>query len=116
MAISKAIVEDDIELDEDEFNIEGELELELVIPDNPEIIELEDGSVEIVLSDGDEDELSNLPFNSNLADYLEDDDLAELASDIIEEVDNDIASRSDWLDSYIKGLDVLGFQYEERTT
>ena len=116
MAISKAIVEDDIELDEDEFNIEGELELELVIPDNPEIIELEDGSIEIVLSGGDEDELSNLPFNSNLADYLEDDDLAELASDIIEGVDNDIASRSDWLDSYIKGLDVLGFQYEEKTT
>ena len=30
-------------------------------------------------------------------------------------VDSDISSRKDWADSFVKGLDVLGFKYEERT-
>ena len=29
-------------------------------------------------------------------------------------VDADISSRKDWEDTFVKGLDVLGFQYEER--
>ena len=30
-------------------------------------------------------------------------------------VDADIDSRKDWADTFVKGLDVLGFKYEERT-
>ena len=38
-----------------------------------------------------------------------------LAEDIIELIDADFDSRKDWADTFVKGLDVLGFKYEERT-
>ena len=28
-------------------------------------------------------------------------------------IEGDMDSRKDWADTYVKGLDVLGFQYEE---
>jgi hypothetical protein len=52
---------------------------------------------------------------ANLADFLEEEDLSVIASDIIELVDADAQSRSDWIDTYTKGLDYLGFKGEDRT-
>jgi hypothetical protein len=54
-------------------------------------------------------------FNSNLAEILEEGYLGGLASELTERVENDRASREDWEQSYTKGLDLLGFKYEERT-
>ena len=88
---------------------EEELEIEIV---NPDIVTLDDGSVEITLIPGkDVDD----EFDANLADEMDDGDLEELASDLLAMVDMDVNSRKDWADSYVKGLDVLGFKYEERT-
>jgi hypothetical protein len=42
--------------------------------------------------------------------------LNELSSDLVGMVDADVDSRKDWADTYVKGLDILGFKYEERTT
>ena len=54
-------------------------------------------------------------FDENLAEVLEDGDLNSLANDICGMVESDIDSRKEWADTFVKGLDVLGFKYEERT-
>jgi len=54
-------------------------------------------------------------FDVNLAEYMEDSELETIGSDIVELVEADINSRKDWVEMYVKGLDVLGMKYEERT-
>ncbi len=54
-------------------------------------------------------------FDENLADVMDKGKLAGIATDIIEMVDADINSRKEWVEMYVKGLDVLGMKYEERT-
>lgn len=54
-------------------------------------------------------------FGENLAEKMSEGELQTLGSDLMELVEADITSRKDWVDSYIKGLEVLGLKYEERT-
>jgi hypothetical protein len=54
-------------------------------------------------------------FGDNLAEWIEDSDLIELSTDLIEQFEGDRRSREDWEDSYIKGLDLLGMKFENRT-
>ena len=86
--------------------------LEISIVD-PKMVTLDDGSVEITLIPDDEEEDDE--FSANLAETLDDGELQSLASDLLEMVEGDVNSRKDWADTYVKGLDVLGFKYEERT-
>ena len=87
------------------------LEIEIV---DPEIVTLDDGSVEItIIPDADIGDM--VPFGANLAESLDESVLAELADDLVGLVDSDTGSRKDWADTFVKGLDVLGFKYEERT-
>lgn len=78
------------------------------------IIELEDGSVEITVSPQ-LDPLQGVEFGANLAEYLDEGTLTTVATDLMEEVEADIQSRSDWADTFVQGLEVLGFKYEQRT-
>ena len=88
---------------------EEPLEIEIV---NPDSVTLSDGSMEITLEpDGEEED----DFSANLAEQMDESELAELASEIMGQVDADVAARKDWADMYVKGLEVLGFKYEERT-
>ena len=87
------------------------LEIEIV---NPDMVTLDDGSVEITIIPGAEP--SDMGgFDTNLAEALEEGALNELADELVGLVSADIESRKDWADTYVKGLDVLGFKYEERT-
>jgi hypothetical protein len=54
-------------------------------------------------------------FDANLAEFMDEGELEKLGSDLVSEVESDMASRKDWVDMYVKGLDVLGMKYEERT-
>ena len=54
-------------------------------------------------------------FDANLAEEMGANELQSLASDLLEDYDSDIGSRKDWLDTYVKGLKLLGLKYEERT-
>jgi len=54
-------------------------------------------------------------FDANLADYMSENDLQSLAGELIGQYEQDLSSRKDWLDTYIKGLKILGIRYEERT-
>jgi hypothetical protein len=92
----------------------GEPDLEIEI-ENPDSVTLSDGSMEITLMPEGPADMEDVPFDANLAEYLDEGELASLASEIVELVDADISARKDWADTYVKGLDVLGFKYEERT-
>ena len=89
----------------------GALEIEIV---DPESVTLSDGSMEITLIP-DANEVDLMAFDANLAEALDDNELQGLAQDLIGLIDSDIESRKDWADTFVKGLDVLGFKYEERT-
>ena len=116
MAIEKGVYAAPKGVEEVSEGIEGEMvdqELEIEIV-NPDMVTLSDGSVEITLMPG--NDVIGGSFDSNLAEELEEDYLASLATELIEMVDSDVDSRKDWADTYVKGLDIVGFKYEERTT
>jgi hypothetical protein len=54
-------------------------------------------------------------FADNLAEFLDDNVLGNIASDIVGEVKSDRESRHEWEFSYTKGLDLLGFKHQERS-
>jgi len=113
MAVEKGLYAAPTGLDEElEENGEvAELEIEVI---NPEAVTLDDGSMEITLIPGVE-ETDLLEFDANLAEALDNTQLSALADDLLGFVDADMDSRKEWADTFIKGLDVLGFKYEERT-
>jgi hypothetical protein len=85
-------------------------DLEIQI-ENPEGLQIGmDGMVIDLMPEDDEE-----GFDDNLAEYISSGDLQKIASDLIEMIDSDINSRKDWTEMYVKGLDVLGMKYEERT-
>jgi hypothetical protein len=86
------------------------LEIEI---DNPDAVTLSDGSMEITLEA--EDPTTSGDFDANLAEEMDEGDLQMVASDLLELIDADINSRKDWVEAYVKGLEVLGMKYEERT-
>ena len=95
----------------EDLSQEQGLEIEIV---NPEAVILDDGSAEIILMPGDEAS-EMLDFDANLVEMLDDRDQNILVDELIGLVEADIQSRKDWADTYVKGLDILGFKYEERT-
>ena len=99
--------------DDEELGVE--IEIEAVAPDGDvEITELPDGTVEVNF-DGAESESDEGEFGDNLAEYMEEGVLSQLSGELSELIDADITSRKEWADTFVKGLDVLGFRYEERT-
>jgi hypothetical protein len=88
---------------------EAEPDLEIEIED-PEGVTIKAGGMEIEILPHTEEE-----FDANLADDMDDGELQKLASELIDLVDTDTQSRKDWVEMYVKGLEVLGMNYEERT-
>jgi hypothetical protein len=80
--------------------------------ENPESVTLEDGSMEITIEPGKEEDDE---FNDNLAEDMDEGQLTELSGDLIGEYDADINSRKDWLTTYVDGLELLGLKVEDRT-
>jgi len=110
MAIEKSLYQAPVGMEEAEMDT-SELEIEIV---NPESVTLDDGSMEItIIPDADMGE--DIPFDGNIAEGMEEGELNTLANDLIGLIDSDVDSRKDWADTFVKGLDVLGFKYEERT-
>ena len=57
----------------------------------------------------------DLPFDANLADYLDESDLAKIATDLLDSFESDKSSRSEWETAYKKGLELLGLKIENRS-
>lgn len=96
-----------------ELLAETEPEIEIEISDGPEISVNEDGSVDIVFEEEENSDIDE--FDANIAEFLSEGVLQKLSSELVELVDEDINSRKEWADTYVKGLEVLGLKYEERT-
>ena len=90
---------------------EPAIEIEI---ENPESLTIGMGGVEIELTP-ETDTSGADDFDANLAEFLDENELQSLASDLMGDVEGDIASRKDWVDTFVKGLEVLGMKYEERT-
>ena len=56
-----------------------------------------------------------LEHGANLAEYLDETYLGEISSELRASYEDDQDSRSEWEESYTKGLDQLGVKYEDRT-
>ena len=115
MAIERSLYEMPQGLPTEGLGVEIEMDMG---PAEAEIVMLDDGSAEITLSpedsEGDTD-IDSAPFDANLAEYIDDGVLLTLANELVGSVQSDINSRKDWADTFVKGLAVLGFKYEERT-
>jgi hypothetical protein len=88
---------------------EPAIEIEI---ENPDDVKIGIDGVEIDLMP---EPLLAEEFDANLAEFMDDSDLQSLASELVALVDADINSRKDWTEMFVKGLEVLGMKYEERT-
>jgi hypothetical protein len=110
-------VEQEIKLPSEEEIVEASQENveEQVGPDDVQVTTEEDGSATITF----DPEAINQPGTNehfdNLADLLPEEVLGRLSSELYEDYMMYKSSRKDWEDSYTKGLDLLGFKYENRT-
>jgi hypothetical protein len=95
---------------------EPELDVEMEVPEELDALEviMDDGSV--VVEFGQSTDIDGeVEHDANLAEYIEDDELESIASDLIDHFSSDRESRSEWANAYIKGMDLLGMKVEERT-
>jgi hypothetical protein len=85
------------------------------LPPEPGVFEFDDGSAVV----GDYDDgmgiAPEVPFDGNLADVVDPAILGRIVSDLVGLIDDDLASREDWEDTYKQGLEFLGMKTEERT-
>src|SRR5210317_1676702 len=108
-----------------EFEIPGEEEIQEQVveevteaqqsPDDVEVTENEDGSVDVNLDPEAASPEGGDEHYANLADFLPDDVLGRLASNLTNKYQEYVSSRKDWEKTYTQGLDLLGFKYDNRT-
>jgi hypothetical protein len=104
-------VRTEVELPAEEEVVEEEVTEQGPVEVTPE----EDGGVTLNFEPG----AVNVPGTENhfdnLADILPDDILDPIGNDMVNNYMDYKSSRKDWEQSYIQGLDLLGFKYENRT-
>jgi hypothetical protein len=89
---------------------EPSIEIEI---EDPEAVRIGVDGLEINLEKEDK-EPSDDDFDANLAEYMSEGDLAQMVGDLLGDFDADIASRKDWIKTYVDGLELLGMKIEER--
>ena len=80
---------------------------------NEEPVDIEIVSEETIVTD--EPLNAKDDFFANLAEDMDDTDLGRISSNLMEEYENDKSSRDEWSQTYVQGLDLLGFKYDDRT-
>ena len=105
MAVEKPVSYDDGPVQQQAVDIE------IQDPTQQNVRMMDDGSAVI----NEVPEQPKMDFGSNLAEFMSDDDMNVIANELIGKFDEDKSSRKDWEETYTKGLDLLGFKYEERS-
>ena len=117
MAIERGV--DDVDMDELDLEdsskeivigVEGEDDQFI---EEEDIQTLDDGTM--VFGEADMLDAPMMGFNDNLAEMMEEGDLGRVFSDCMADIDDDKASRKDWMDQYKEGLEFLGMKFEDRT-
>lgn len=104
--IDKALYQAPVGLDS--LTEEPAIEIEVV---NPEEMTIGVDGLEITLKEEPESEED---FDANLAESMDEAELESIAAELISDVDEDVASRKDWLQTYVDGLELLGLKIEDR--
>jgi|TARA_R110000851_G_scaffold26286_3_gene74751 hypothetical protein len=110
MAIEKMMTPNEVELMGPDIDVE-------VMSDDTTELAMDDGSIVIEFGGAaleTDAEAAMNDHDANLAEYVEDAMLESLASELVEDFENDRASRKEWATSYINGLDLLGMKVEDR--
>jgi hypothetical protein len=117
--IDKALneVRTSVEIPGPEEQVEVAEEIQESIPDegDTEITPTEDGGVEINFEPGAYNQAQSENHFDNLAELLPEDVLGPLGSELNSNYMDYKESRKEWEHTYITGLDLLGFKYENRT-
>jgi len=90
-------------------------ETETVSSSPTEVTQNEDGSVDINFDPKLKMEGEALEHGANLAEFIDENDLNLLGSELYQNYEDYKSSRKDWEQAYTQGLDLLGFKYEQRT-
>jgi len=93
----------------DSIPTEPDIEIEIV---DPEAIKIGIDGMEIEIEPA---EPSDKDFDANLAEYMSEGELTEIAGDLLGDFEEDISARKDWIQTYVDGLELLGMKIEERT-
>jgi len=96
-----------------EQDLEADISIEIERPESV-AIQTDDGGM-IIDFDPNAMEVGDQGFDSNLADFMDDDVLNEIGNELVNAYNGDKESRADWEETYTKGLDQLGLKIEERT-
>jgi len=91
------------------INNEAEPDIEIEIED-PEAVRIGLGDLEIEIKREEDEE-----FSKNLAEDIDESVMQTLASELLGDIEMDIASRKDWIQTYVDGLELLGLKIEERS-
>ena len=106
MAMDKSLYQAPMGLEAISQNQEP-LEIEI---ENPDSVSIDGLEISFEPEEEDEDD-----FDANLAEYVDEKLLSTICSDLIEDVEADINSRKDWIQTYVDGLELLGMKIEERS-
>jgi hypothetical protein len=90
-------------------------ETETVSSSPTEVTENEDGSVDINFDPKAKMDEASLDHGANLAEFIDENDLNLLGTELGQNYEDYKSSRKDWEQAYTQGLDLLGFKYEQRT-
>ena len=101
--------------DEEMMDIQTDIQETIPSNDSTEITENEDGSVDINFEPGAQAPEDADNHYANLAALLPDSILEPLGSELHNNYTDYRESRREWEQAYAKGLDLLGFQFEQRT-
>ena len=107
--VGKGLYEAPMGIEQETELMPGGIEIEI---EDPESVNIGLGDIEIELRP--EPETAE-DFDANLAEFMDDKDIAGLVTDLIGDFDKDIGDRKDWMQTYVDGLKLLGLKYEERT-
>jgi hypothetical protein len=90
--------------------------VEVIVPEDVETIDTEDGGVVVDFSGELAEEITGEEgFDDNLAEYIDEGELDYIASELVADYESDRSSRRDWEKAYKEGLELLGMKYEDRT-
>ena len=112
MAVEKNILNDMIEpMDNEESE---KVEVDIVNPDAVSVTTENEGFI-VDFTGETAEKILGPSHDANLAEFLEEDELENIATNLIDDFHSDRESRKEWSRSYIKGLDLLGMKIEERS-
>lgn len=69
---------------------------------------------EIIIDEAEEEVEQEMPFDANLAEYLDDYVLGSISKKLINDVESDKESRKEWMKTYTDGLKYLGMRFDEQ--